>query len=60
MRTPPFWTLPLVLLLACAGGRSQDLPADPHGVAVVELFGSEGCSSCPPADELLAEWAERA
>ena len=60
MRTPPFWTLPLVLLLACAGGRSQDLPADPPGVAVVELFGSEGCSSCPPADELLAEWAERA
>src|SRR5258705_7202382 len=51
MRRLTIATLACLWLSAPAPGS----PAAPSRFALVELFTSEGCSSCPPADDLLAQ-----
>ncbi|HEY1555742.1 MAG TPA: DUF1223 domain-containing protein [Kofleriaceae bacterium] len=48
------WLL-LLGMLGCATAAGDTRPDD--GPVVIELFTSQGCSSCPPADELLSRLA---
>jgi hypothetical protein len=63
MRTfrPAMLPLSLTLLIVCSTFAANAQTSDPSDrkPVVVELFTSEGCSSCPPADALLQKLEEQ-
>ena len=56
--SPLLLLIAFVLQLGWLGSHSRAFAAD-KPVAVVELFTSQGCSSCPAADKILSEYSKR-
>src|SRR4029078_1170221 len=63
MRLAPLLALTLALLIPASSVPAQDAPGINPSFGppkdVLELFTSQGCDTCPPADQVLAKFAER-
>ena len=57
-KTPPLIAFMSALVATVASGPAA--AASPDRLIVVELFQSQGCSSCPPANAMLNRLADRA
>lgn len=53
-----FSGLMLIALLSFRNEKISAVKLTPKGIAVVELFTSESCSSCPAAEKALAEYVD--
>jgi len=50
----------MFLTFSISRAESPDGNTSPQNLVVVELFTSQGCSSCPPADDVLAGFSRQA
>lgn len=49
----------IVFLFGFKNEKNNSQITDNQGIAVLQLFTSEGCSSCPPADDILRKYANQ-